>query len=196
MVKEKCYKFILLSIVVVWLTSCSPSTPQQRLLAYRNSNIAENDQRVQAIVALMEQCPVYNLLEKNDEVGKAKIMETLRKISEYNLSEIRKAIEVLDEKSHLAKSKAAGINCIRLLHRYLFNVSESTPYDEPYARDGSPYDEKTNLTNWLAPFTYNSKGELQLTGQLEALNGPRFLPLKQFDWFYLTFGPRKFVHDK
>jgi hypothetical protein len=121
-----------------------------------------------------------------------KIIETLNRISNYNLTIIRKAIKIYsDESKKNDLTYSERMSPIFLLNRYLFNVpSELRSYKRYYwGVTGVPV--KEGKVNWLWPFIQEKNGDIILKGFPIAFRGSEYFAIEEFDFFNKTFGPRK-----
>ncbi len=165
-------------------------------ISISQSNSREKD--VEKVVLLIETCPAWSEVARQDNKAREVILSHLEKIAKFDESTIRKALikyvkaNPPDKQGHIA-----SMSRIVVLNRYFFNVPTLMPRNR-IARFGGwyglPYLECE--MHWIWPLSIDSEGKLALTGTLISYNGLPYHALEEFDYFSKSFGLRDLSSKK
>lgn len=151
-----------------------------------NSNNAEKK-----VLTLLDKCPSWTRLRPNDQPDREKIMASLEKIRTFNTRVVRMAVEQYVVKNTKTTSQnLENLSKVFLLNRYLFQVPQFVPAESPVFGAWRNPIEKGQM-NVLWPFLLKPNGRLELTGVFSGYTGEPYQPIKEFDYFFKTFGIRK-----
>ncbi|NQT20207.1 MAG: hypothetical protein HQ592_10925 [Planctomycetes bacterium] len=165
-----------------------------------------------AVLAELEAMPDWSSLRAKKQTRKQRrIEQSVKRIAEHNLGDIRAAMEC-----YIGVSKEDPLSVdgkLLILNRYVFDVPTTVRRDsshfahvitgwwsQPMSCD--PYDpQDSDEISSLWPWSKNEKGELRLTGRandggIAIHRGPRIGVLGDFDYYREHFGRREFPADQ
>jgi hypothetical protein len=147
---------------------------------------------VDIVVRMIEECPPWPSIQNDDLATKRKLLSCLERISMYDLTTIRKAmIAYADKQSQIKPYNVYSMGRLFVLNRYLFKVpDQDTTARKEFGGFLGPTISSKGI-NWLWPFSIDSTGKLELTGQAYGYMGDVYLAIDEFDYFNERFGPRK-----
>lgn len=153
-----------------------------------------DDEVVEKVLMLIQSCPDWGSVPKDDLASRQKILASLREIAGYDVTVIRKAYQ---KYIYNAKQKNlddfSNLGRLYVLNRYLFNVPNLVPSEKIISFGGRIYgDPSFDLkTSWLWPLSFDASNNLLLTGTFSLYLGTTYRALEEFDYLHKTFGLRK-----
>jgi hypothetical protein len=147
---------------------------------------------VKEVEALIKGIPAWSKLSPSDEKGRRKVMAAMKKLSQYDLNVLRKAMENFIAKKRQSRGgyDVDDMSRLFILNRYLFNVPDKVPIGAPHfgAFAGVPSD--AHSVNDLWPLSFDASGKLILSGNFAGYFGDDYLALEEFDHFAKKYGAR------
>jgi hypothetical protein len=140
------------------------------------------------VLKLLESCPAWTALQKDDKVSHEKIITHLKKISEFDLQVIRSS----SEKYLQANPDISAKSKIFVLNRYLFNVPKKVPLNQMTGFGGwAGVPVRNSNANWMWPLSTDIFGRIKVEGVFAGYYGSKYAAIEEFDYFNRTFSRRK-----
>lgn len=190
------YASVVVLLFVLSLASCFGVETKERKVPPSESNTKgkalTGKPAIEDIANLLEASPAWSNILANDNQSQKIVIEYLERISQYDLAIIRVAIEQYI--NHKMATKSYGVSSMSrlyVLNRYLFDLPTDYPFDRSTFGGWIGVPEGNGRINLLWPFSYDSQGQLVLTGRFGGYNGHDYLATQEFDYFQQTFPTRK-----
>jgi hypothetical protein len=152
-----------------------------------------NDAMSQSIAAELDAMPAWADVSIGDSQALAAIELAIRHLStddeETILSAIRRYIEKRYEVD--GRLNVSAMSKLFVLNRYIFNVPEFAPLNQPRFGAFIGIPAQDGLVNELWPWRIAADGELRLTGFFRGYTGETFQAMKEAEAFLSLYGLRQ-----
>ena len=189
-----------LCLIIIAPSGSGLQASRRRLDMQQNrvsQSTVSDEQLVREVIKLLDDCPAWSDLIDDDRLTQKAILECYSKISKYDLTIIRMSIvKYFNDKRRANSYSVACMSRLYILNRYIFNVPTSALLDRRTFGGWGGVPWNGHEINWLWPLSFDSKGNIELTGRFKGYNGHDYLAIQEFDYFNQTFGPRKLPSNK